>query len=202
MKLKTVIAGIILSLFLVTEIQAQYKVGDVITDFSLKNVDNKNVSLEQYSSAKGFIVVFTCNTCPFAVKYESRVEKLNKDFASKGFPVIAISSNDVTIKPDDNFEEMQKKAKKEAYSYPYLFDETQDVAKRFGATHTPHVFVVAKESGKMVVKYIGAIDNNVEDASKADKKYVADAVNSLLDGKSLVVSSTKAIGCGIKWKKS
>ncbi len=202
MKLKSLFAAIFLSLFVFAETQAQYKVGDVVADFNLKNVNNKNVSLSQFSSAKGFIVVFTCNTCPVAVKYEKRVEQLNKEFSSKSFPVIAISSNDVLAKPDDSYEEMQKKAKKEAYSYPYLYDESQQVAKLFGATHTPHAFVVAKEGDKMVVKYIGAIDNNADDASKADKKYVADAVNALLTGKSPVVTATKAIGCGIKWKKS
>lgn len=202
MKTKTVIASFILSLFLFTELQAQYKVGDVVSDFSLKNVDNKNVSLAQYSSAKGFIVVFTCNSCPVAKKYESRVEQLDKDFRLKAYPVIAISSNDIKINPGDSFEEMQKKAKNESYTFPYLYDESQAVAKQFGATNTPHVYVVSREGNQMVVKYIGAIDNNADDASKADKKYVADAVNALINGKNIAVTSTKAIGCGIKWKKS
>lgn len=202
MKTRTLFASLILSLFIISAVQAQYKVGDVVTDFSLKNVDNKTVSLAQYASAKGFIVVFTCNSCPVAKKYESRVEQLDKDFSSKGFPVIAISSNDVQVNPGDSFEDMQKRAKGEAYTFPYLYDESQAVAKQFGATNTPHVYVVAREGNQMVVKYIGAIDNNADDASKADKKYVADAVNSLIAGKSLAITATKAIGCGIKWKKS
>jgi peroxiredoxin len=202
MKTTTLIASFVLGLFLATQVQAQYKVGDVVSDFSLKNVDNKNVSLAQYPAAKGFIVVFTCNTCPFAMKYESRVEQLNKEYSSKGYPVIAISSNDTQAKPGDSFEEMQKKAKAEGYTFPYLYDESQAVAKQFGATNTPHVYVVSKEGGKLVVKYIGAIDNNADDASKADKKYVAEAINSLLEGKSPAVTATKAIGCGIKWKKA
>lgn len=202
MKTRTLIAGFILSLFIFTEVQAQYKVGDVVSDFSLKNVNNKNVSLAQYSSAKGFIVVFTCNSCPVAKKYESRVEQLDKDFISKDFPVIAISSNDIKVNPGDSFEEMQKRAKAQAYTFPYLYDESQAVARQFGATNTPHVYVVAKEGNQMVVKYIGAIDNNADDPLKADKKYVADAVNAVIEGKNIVVTSTKAIGCGIKWKKS
>jgi peroxiredoxin len=202
MKTRTLFASLILSLFIISAVQAQYKVGDVVTDFSLKNVDNKTVSLAQYTSAKGFIVVFTCNSCPVAKKYEGRVEQLDKDFSSKGFPVIAISSNDVQVNPGDSFEDMQKRAKAEAYTFPYLYDESQAVAKQFGATNTPHVYVVAREGNQMVVKYIGAIDNNADDASKADKKYVADAVNSLIAGKSLAITATKAIGCGIKWKKS
>lgn len=202
MKTKTLITGIILSLFLFTELQAQYKVGDVVSDFSLKNTDNKNVSLSQYPSAKGFIVVFTCNSCPVAKKYESRIEQLNKEFGAKAFPVIAISSNDIAVNPGDSFEEMQKKAKSAGYTFPYLYDESQAVARQFGATNTPHIYVVAKEGSRMVVKYIGAIDNSVDDASKADKKYVSDAVHSLLKGKDPEVPVTKAVGCGIKWKKS
>ena len=202
MKTKTLFGSFILSLFLISAVQAQYKVGDVVSDFSLKNVDSKNVSLSQYSSAKGFIVVFTCNTCPFAKKYESRIEQLDKEFSSKAYPVIAISSNDIKVNPGDSFEEMQKRAKSEAYTFPYLYDESQAVAKQFGATNTPHVYVLAKEGNKLVVKYIGAIDNNVDDASNADKKYVADAVNALIDGKAPAITATKAIGCGIKWKKS
>src|SRR5512133_1273592 len=105
MKTRTIITSLILSLFAISAVQAQYKVGDVVSDFSLKNVDSKNVSLAQYSSATGFMVVFTCNTCPFARKYESRVEKLDKEFSSKAFPVIAISSNDVKVNPGDSYEE-------------------------------------------------------------------------------------------------
>lgn len=202
MKTISFFAALLLSFILVTESNAQYKVGDVVADFNLKNIDNKNVSLAQFNKAKGFIVVFTCNTCPVAVKYEKRIEKLNKDFSSKAFPVIAISSNDINTKPDDSFEEMQKKSKKEGFSFPYLYDESQEVAKAYGATHTPHVFVLSRENNALVVKYIGAIDNNTEDASKADKKYVEDAVNSILNGSLVSVTQTKAIGCSIKWKKS
>ena len=202
MKAKTLIASFILSLFVFTGVQAQYKVGDVVSDFNLKNVDNKNVSLAQYNSAKGFIVVFTCNSCPVAQKYESRVVQLNKEFSPQAFPVIAINSNDVNVAPGDSFAEMQKKAKTDAYAFPYLYDESQAVAKRFGATNTPHVYVLAKEGDKVVVKYIGAIDNNADDASKADKKYAADAIYSILDGKAPAISATKAIGCTIKWKKT
>lgn len=202
MKTRTIIAGFIFSLFIFFGAQAQYKVGDAVADFSLKNIDNKNVSLANYPSAKGFIVVFTCNSCPVAIKYEKRVEQLNKEFSSKNYPVIAISSNDIKINPGDSFEEMQKKAKKVGYTFPYLYDESQEVAKRFGATHTPHVYVVAREGNQLVVKYSGAIDNNTDDGSKADKKYVADAVNALIDGKAPAVTATKAVGCSIKWKKS
>lgn len=202
MKTKHVFFGIILSLIAFSGLQAQYKVGDVAGDFSLKNVNDKMVSLNQFQAAKGFIVVFTCNTCPVAQKYEKRIEALDKEFKSKDYPVVAINSNDGVTNPGDSFAAMQRRAKAESYTFPYLYDESQAVAKRFGATNTPHVFVLEKEGSKLVVRYIGAIDNNADDASAATKKYVQDAVNSLLEGKSPEVTATKAIGCGIKWKKA
>ena len=178
-----------------------YKIGDEVKDFSLKNVDGKMVSLKDYKDAKGFIVVFTCNHCPFAQAYEQRIMDLDKKFREKGYPVIAINPNDPGIVPDDSFDNMVRVAKEKGYTFPYLIDETQDIAKAFGATKTPHVFLLQKNKSKLVLEYTGAIDNNTDDASKADKKYVEDAVNALLSGKSPEVKETKAIGCGVKWKK-
>lgn len=178
-----------------------YKVGDKAADFKLKNVDNKMVSMADQKDAKGIIVVFTCNHCPFAVKYESRIMDLDKKYRSKGFPVIAISPNDPTIVPDDSWDNMKILARKKGYSFPYLMDETQETAKAFGATKTPHVYVLVKEKSDFVVKYIGAIDDNVEDASAVKEKYVENAINNILAGKPVTPETTKAIGCGIKWKK-
>ncbi len=179
---------------------AGYKVGDTVKDFSLKNVDGKMVSLGNYKEAKGFIVVFTCNHCPFAKAYESRVIALDKKYASQGYPVIAINPNDPAAVPEDSYSEMISRAQKKGYSFPYLMDETQEVAHAFGATLTPHVFVLKKDGGKNILKYIGAIDNNSEEADKASEHYVEDAVNALLAGKSVTNTETKAIGCTIKWK--
>jgi peroxiredoxin len=177
-----------------------YSAGDEARDFSLKNVDGKMVSLANYENAKGFIVAFTCNHCPFAKLYESRIQDLNSQFASKGYPVIAISSNDPSAVPDDSWDNMVSLAKEHHYTFPYLFDATQEIAKAYGATNTPHVFVLNKENGRLLVRYVGAIDDNPQDAAAAKKHYVADAVNSLLAGKDVAVTKTKAIGCGIKWK--
>ncbi len=179
-----------------------YKVGSDVADFSLKNIDGQMVSMADYKEAKGYIVVFTCNTCPYAKMYEQRIEALNQMYASKGFPVLAINSNDVTKQPDDSFEKMQNRANEKSYSFPYLYDESQAIATRFGATRTPHVFVVSKNSDKLKVAYIGAIDNNPKDAAAADVKYVEDAINSLLAGDAVETDFTKAIGCTIKWKEA
>ncbi|MDJ1469378.1 thioredoxin family protein [Xanthocytophaga flava] len=181
---------------------AGYKVGDTVQDFSLKNVDGKMISLASNSQVKGYIITFTCNTCPVAKLYEERIIALDQKYASKGYPVLAIQPNDPGISPGDSYDLMQKRAKDKKYAFPYLVDETQAIAQTFGATNTPHVFVVKKEGDKFKVAYIGAIDNNSQDASQATKKYVEEAVDELLQGKAVTTPSAKAIGCGIKWKKA
>ena len=176
-----------------------YEVGDKVADFKLKNVDGKFVSLAEYA-AKGAIIIFDCNTCPYSKAYNQRIISLDKKYHDKGFPVIAINSNDPQKSPGDSFDEMVAVAKKKSYDFPYLFDESQSVAKAFGASNTPHVFVVQKVQDQFSVAYIGAIDNNTQDEKAADKKYVEDAVNALLADKPVTVAKTKAIGCGIKYR--
>lgn len=180
----------------------KYEIGDSVTDFKLKNVDGKMVALSDYKSAKGVIVIFDCNTCPYSKAYNERIQALNKNYASKGFPVIAINANSPELSPGDSFEEMKAVAKKKNYEFPYLIDETQQVAKSFGASNTPHVFVLQHVGNDFKVAYIGAIDNNTRDAANADKKYVEEAVEALLAGKTIPTEKTKAIGCGIKWKNA
>jgi len=177
-----------------------YKVGDSVKDFQLKNTDGKNVSLADYKNAKGYIVIFTCNHCPYAKAYEQRIMGLDKMYASKGYPVIAINPNDTKAVPDDSYENMVSVAKAKGYTFPYLIDETQQVARQFGAARTPHVFVLNKTDKGLQVAYIGAIDDNTEDASAVTHKYVEDAVNSLLKGQQVPVTETKAVGCTIKWR--
>jgi peroxiredoxin len=179
-----------------------YGVGDTVADFKLKNVDGKYVSLDSYKDKKGVIVIFDCNTCPFSKAYNERIIALNKKYASQGFPVVAINANDPEVSPGDSYSEMVSVAKKKNYDFPYLIDESQAVAKAFGATNTPHVFVLQKTSKGFQVAYIGAIDNNARDASAADKKYVEEAVDALIAGKPASVTKTKAVGCGIKWKNA
>lgn len=178
-----------------------YKAGDYVSDFSLKNLKGEMFSLSGVTDAKGFIVVFSCNTCPVVMKYEERIKDLHKEFSSKGYPVVAINSNDKGVSPGDSYEAMQKAAKAKGFTFEYLYDENQEVARSFGATNTPHVYVLSKNDDKLKVEYVGAIDNNADNASNADKRYVADAVNALLKEENVPVSNTKAIGCTIKWKK-
>lgn len=179
-----------------------YEVGDIATDFKLKNIDGKMVSLADYKEAKGYIVVFTCNTCPYAVMYEDRIIALDKKYASQGYPVIAIMPNDTDIKPGDNLEAMKARAASKGYTFPYLIDEDQEIYPQYGATKTPHVYLLEKSQEGNVVKYIGAIDDNYKDASAVSTKYVENAVDALLDGNEIAETKTRAIGCSIKTKKS
>ena len=187
-----------LSAFTLNQLNPGYQVGDAATDFSLKNVNNKNVSLKDFNDAKGFIVVFTCNHCPFAVAYEDRIIALDKKYKSLGYPVIAINPNNPAVQPKDSFDLMKERAKEKGFTFPYLFDEGQKIYPQYGATKTPHVYLLQKTKEGNIVKYIGAIDDNYNDASAVKVKYVENAVNSLLEGKEIEVKTTKAIGCSIK----
>jgi peroxiredoxin len=175
-----------------------YDIGDVATDFKLENIDGNFVSLSDFKQAKGFIVVFTCNTCPYAVAYEDRIEALNKEYAPKGYPVIAIMPNNVQSKPGDSMTAMQKRAKEKGFTFPYLIDADQSIYPQYGATKTPHVYILESTDKGPVVQYIGAIDDNYKDAALVKTKYVENAVNALLEGVTFEMHKTKAIGCSIK----
>jgi peroxiredoxin len=175
-----------------------YDIGDIATDFSLENIDGKMVSLADYKDAKGFIVIFTCNTCPYAVAYEDRIIALDKKYAKLGYPVIAIMPNNVEVQPKDSMEDMKARAKAKGFTFPYLMDAGQKIYPQYGATKTPHVYVLQKTNKGNQVKYIGAIDDNYQDAAAVKVKYVENAVDALLKGKDVPETKTRAIGCTIK----
>ena len=198
-KLFSVFALVIFaSAFTNNTVNTGYDVGDVIEDFKLKNIDGKMVSLSDYKDAKGFIITFTCNTCPYAIAYEDRIIALDKKYAPKGYPVIAINPNNPDAKPGDNYEKMQQRAKEKGFTFPYLVDEGQKIYPKFGATKTPHNYVVEKTKKGLVVKYIGAIDDSSRNAEAVTETYLEDAVDALLTGKEIIRKKTKAIGCSIK----
>ena len=175
-----------------------YKIGDLATDFKLPNVDGKMVSLSDYKNANGYIVIFTCNTCPYAQAYEERIIELDKKYANKGYPVIAIMPNNPKLQPGDSMEAMKSNAKEKGFTFPYLMDEGQKIYPQYGATKTPHVYVLQKTKNGNIVKYIGAIDDNFQDASSVNTKYVENAVDALISNKEISVTETRAIGCSIK----
>lgn len=186
-----------LAVFAFSVVGDGYNVGDTATDFSLKNVDGNMVSLADYPEAKGFIVTFTCNHCPYAVLYEDRLIALHNTFAPQGYPVIAINPNDPDVQPADSYEAMQQRAEEKQFPFPYLFDEGQDIYPQYGATKTPHVFLLNDEK---VVKYIGAIDDNPRNPGEVEVKYVENAIAALENGEDPDPDFTKAIGCSIKKK--
>jgi len=175
-----------------------YKVGDIATDFSLKNVDDTMISLADYLEAKGFILIFTCNTCPVSVRNEDRILALDKKYKPLGFPVIAINPNNPDVQPGDSFKLMKVRAKEKDFTFPYLFDEGQKIFPQYGASATPHAFILQKEKKDLIVKYIGGIDNSSRNPETVTIKYVENAVDALLDGKPIEVTFTRAIGCSIK----
>ena len=174
-------------------------VGDTASDFNLKNVDGSMVSMGDFPKAKGFVVVFTCNHCPFSKMYEARLIALHNAYAEKGYPVIAINPNDPAAQPDDSYEKMQIRADEKGFPFPYLFDDGQLVYPQYGATRTPHVYLLNKQAdGSLQVAYIGAIDDNAKSADSVERAYLSNAIDALIAGEEVVTSFTKAIGCSIK----
>lgn len=188
------------SVVMLTEAQS-IKPGEKAPAFSLKGVDGKTVSLSDYNKEKGVILIFSCNTCPYVVAYEDRIIELHNKFAPKGFPVVAINSNNPELSKGDSFEEMKKKARDKSFTFPYLFDEKQDIFPKYGATRTPEVFLLKNTGNGFEVVYTGTIDDNYKSAGEAKEKYVENAVKAVLKGISPETPVTKAIGCGIKVKK-
>jgi len=172
-------------------------IGDTVEDFRLQNVDGRYLTLFDIIGSQGAIIVFTCNHDPFSQLYEQRVIDLHYKFAKSGFPIVAINPNSPLIIPEDSFEKMQERARVKHYPFVYLFDEDQTVYPKFGATRTPHVFIL---DANHTIRYIGAIDNNPESSDAATKRWVEDAVNALLKGEKPDTEFTRAVGCTIKKK--
>ncbi len=194
-----VIAGVAAAFALYNPAGAEgYGIGDNATDFELKNIDGKMVSLSDYKDAKGFLVIFTCNHCPYAVAYEDRIIALDAKYKSQGVPVIAINPNNPNVQPQDSFEKMKIRAKEKGFTFPYLLDDGQKIYPQYGASRTPHVFLLQKTEKGNIVKYIGAIDDNYQNADAVETKYVEDAVDAMLKGAKIPIETTKAIGCSIK----
>jgi peroxiredoxin len=177
------------------------EVGDKARDFKLLSTSGKTVSLSTLADVKGAIVIFTCNHCPFSVAYEDRIIALHNKYAPQGYPVIAINPNDATRVPEDSYENMQKRASEKEFPFEYIYDETQATAKAYGASRTPHVFILTKKAKGFYVSYIGGIDDNTDEPQAVTQKYAEQAMDELISGKAVTRPTTKAIGCTIKWKQ-
>ncbi len=178
-----------------------YKIGSIATDFSLKNVDGKMVSMKDYDEAKGFIICFTCNHCPFSIANESRLIYIDGKYKKLGYPLIAINPNDPAVNEDDSYEKMIERANEKGFTFPYLFDEGQKIFPQYGATKTPHIYLLQKTKKGPQVKYIGSIDNSARDIEEVTERYLEDALDALIKGGKIKITETKAIGCSIKVQK-
>jgi peroxiredoxin len=168
-----------------------------LADTKMKNVSGKELSIAEVKGAKGTLVVFTCNHCPWAKAWHSRIVTLGNQSVKRGVGVIAINANDPSAYPEDDFATMQSNAKKTKMGFPYVVDATSDVARAFGATRTPEAFLFDAE-GKLV--YHGTIDDNAKQPDQVKARYLEDAVNALVSGKEIALAETKALGCGIKFR--
>jgi peroxiredoxin len=170
--------------------------GSKAPNFNLPGVDGKNYSPADFKDAKVLVVVFSCNHCPFVVGSEERLKTLYKTYQPRGVAWVAINSNETVNHPNDSFEHMKERAKKEKFPWVYLRDEAQDVAKAYGALRTPH-FYVFDQNRKLC--YTGRMDDNPREASKATTHELADALEAVLSGKKPVAPLTNPIGCNVKW---
>lgn len=199
--IKTLMYIVTLSAAISLHAQEGLNIGDKVADFNLVNIDGKTVSLSDYKNEKGVVVIFSCNHCPYVVAYEDRIIQLHKDYATKGYPVLTINSNDSTVVPGDSFSNMKKRAADKNFPFPYLRDVDHKTQKQFGAKKTPHVYLLKNTDGEFVVKYIGTIDDSPRDPSAVNVTYLANAIDALLNGSLPNPEVTKAIGCSIKIKK-
>jgi peroxiredoxin len=171
-----------------------YIIGDQAEDFTLKNIDGRMVSLSDFKGAKGYIIVFTCNHCPYAEAYEDRLISIANKYQPLGIPVIAINPNAPEMMRSDNFDGIRSRALSKNFPFPYLQDSLQRVYPRFGAQRTPHVFLLDSD---YIVRYIGTIDDNAADEKRVKKRYLESAIDAVLEGREPDPTVTKAVGCPI-----
>lgn len=167
-----------------------------MTDTKMTGVDDKEITLAEAAGKKGTMVIFMCNHCPWVKAWQTRISKIGNAAVAKGIGVVAVNSNDPAAYPEDDMANMKTRAKDLGFKFPYVVDATSDVARAFGATHTPEIFLF-DASGKLV--YHGAIDDN-RDEKLVKKQYLQQAVAAVAAGKPVALAETKSLGCGIKYR--
>lgn len=180
-------------------IMANLKIGDKAISFKLPGVDDKAHSLDEYAGKNGFAVIFSCNHCPYVRAWEDRMVQIQADYAGKGVQLIAINANDDTKYPDDSFPKMKERAREKKFNFPYLRDETQEIARAYGAERTPEVFLFDKN---LVLRYHGAIDDNYDNPTAVKENYLRGALDAMLNGAQPPTSETNPVGCSVKLKPS
>lgn len=176
---------------------SKLNIGDEAIPFTLPGVDGEAYSLSNYQDKAAVAVVFTCNHCPYARAWEDRIVSIQNDYADQGVQVLAINANDAEKYPDDGFQQMQQRAGEKSFSFPYLHDESQEVATAYGAERIPEVFLF---DGDRKLAYHGAVDDNYDDPNAVEERYLRDAIDAVLSGGEPPASETRPVGCTIKWK--
>jgi peroxiredoxin len=172
-------------------------IGDSLKHFELKNIDGKPLSTYHLADKSALLVVVTCNHCPYAQAYWSRLIRLAKQYEEDNLGVIAVNGNDISTQPADSFEEMQRLAKQYKVPFPYLYDESQSILKQLGASRTPEVFLF---NARRELVYKGAIDDAWDNEAAVMQVYLEDAIEFALDGLEIDYPEIPAVGCSIKWK--
>lgn len=178
-------------------IQLPLQVGASLLPFNLKGVDDVIHSTDEFAQKPVLVVIFSCNHCPYVQAWEGRMIGLQAEYADRGVQFVVISSNDPAQYPDDDFPAMKARAAERGYNFPYLFDETQEVARAYGATRTPEVFVF---DSNRTLRYHGRIDDNHERPEDVTRPYLREALEALLSNKAPQVQMTAPAGCTIKWR--
>jgi len=176
---------------------AKLKIGDKAIPFTLPGVDDKTHSLSDYADKEAVVVIFSCNHCPYVRAWEDRMVQIQADYADKGVQLVAINANDATKYPDDSFPKMKERAREKGFNFPYLYDETQEVARAYGAERTPEVFLFDKDG---ILRYHGAIDDNYENPNAVRRHYLREALDAVLAGQTPPITETRPVGCTVKWR--
>jgi peroxiredoxin len=175
---------------------ATLRIGDAAPGFTLPGVDGRTHELADFADKSVFVVMFSCNHCPYVQAYEDRLIALQRDYGERGVQLVAINSNDDVAYPEDSFQNMAARAQAKGLNFPYLRDASQHVAEAYGATHTPQLFVFDRTRH---LAYTGKIDDNWQDPHAVRRHFLRETLDALLRDETPAVSTTHAIGCTIKW---
>ena len=193
------IRALIFSIILFSTLMSkEISIGSVMpgSEFIVKNINGKKSKLGDYKKENGLLVIFSCNTCPWVIRWQDRYNPISELCSDNEIGFVAVNSNASLHDGVDSFDAMKEHAKKYGYSFPYVLDSESKIAKVFGAMKTPHVYLF-KNNGELA--YRGAIDDNAKDAKKTKMNYLADAINSVSTGKKVKIKATKTLGCSIKF---
>lgn len=176
------------------------ELGSAAPDFSLPATDGKTYGLASFRNHRALVVVFMCNHCPYVIATQGRINQIAKDYGSKGVAVVGVNSNDPGQKPADSFDAMKARAHDEGFVFPYLFDESQEVAKAYKAVCTPDFYVYENKGSHFVLAYRGMLDDSWKDETAVTKRPLRDALDAILESRAVSSDQKPSMGCSIKWK--